>query len=208
MEFLIESIQLVLENGQIPGKAMESIETYVKLLLEYNQKVNLVSRKITPEGLGLLLNETLLLNEILFSNKHFLLRDIVDAGSGNGLLGIPIALVNENKKITLVETQKKKILFLQFVKKQMGLVNIEVKGASIEEYLRSAGKRKVTIISRGFPDIGVFCRYLMRTWIDEAVLITSENKIKKNEKDMESLSKKIYNVPLRSDLKILKIWRT
>ena len=87
----------------------------------------------------------------------------------------------------------------------MDLQNVEVAGESIEEYLKKNKKRRRTLIARGFPDPGVFCGFVEKGYIDEAVLITSENKIKKNEKRLESVKKKIYNVSLRTYLKILKL---
>ena len=178
-----------------------SILTYVDILWEFNEKINLVSRQISPEGLGQLLNETLFLNGFISEGND----TVVDAGSGNGILGIPIAVINKNKNIVLVETRKKKIAFLEELKNRMDLQNVEVAGESIEEYLKKNKKRRRTLIARGFPDPGVFCGFVEKGYIDEVVLITSENKIKKNEKRLESVKKKIYNVSLRTYLKILKL---
>lgn len=178
-----------------------SILKYVDILWEFNAKINLVSRRMSSEGLGQLLNETLFLNGFISKGSD----TVVDAGSGNGILGVPVAVVNKNKKIILVEPVKKKISFLEEVKDRMGLLNVEVAGESIEEYLKKNKNRGRTLIARGFPDLGVFCDYIGKGYIDEAVLITAENKIKKNEKRLESVEKKIYNVSLRTYLKILKM---
>ena len=178
-----------------------SILKYIDILWEFNAKINLVSRQLSSEGLSQLLNETLFLNGFINKGND----TVVDAGSGNGILGIPIAVINQNKKIILVETRKKKISFLEEVKNRMELSNVEVAGESIEEYLKRNKKKGRTLIARGFPDLGVFCDYIGRGYIDEAVLITAENKIKKNEKRLESVKKKIYNVSLRTYLKILKM---
>jgi len=179
------------------------VDTYVQILLEYNQKINLISRKITGDQLNQLLNETILLNNHISNHTHI----IIDAGSGNGILGIPIALKrsNENKKIILVEPKKKKFLFLQHAKEQMQLLNVEVENVSIEEYLKSGKRESISLIARGFPGLLPFCYFLKRKMIEEAILITSENKIKKNQLHLESVSQKTYNIPLRKNLKILKM---
>lgn len=178
-----------------------SILTYVDILWEFNEKINLVSRRMSAEGLGQLLNESLFLNGFISEGND----TVVDAGSGNGILGIPIAVIDKNKKIVLVETRKKKIAFLEEVKNRMDLSNVEVAGESIEEYLKKNIKKRRTLIARGFPELAAFCGFVEKGYIDEAVLITSENKIKKNEKRLESVKKKIYNVSLRTYLKILKL---
>ncbi len=198
MDFSFQAMQLNTEFVKVKDFLM----TYVKVLLDYNVNVNLISRKITPEGLGALLNETLIVQENLSFDF------VVDAGSGNGILGIPTAILNESKKIVLVEPRQKKAQFLIHAVNLLGLKNVEVKGISIEEYLKSTSRKNLSLIARGFPELSVFSLYLKKYWISEAVIITSENKIKNNSKDLESLSKRIYNVPLRNELKILKIWRT
>ncbi len=199
----LENITSVTDPGRVDESFEVSIKRYAGILSDYNLKVNLVSRNITSEGLEQLLKET------VFLNNYISFDTVVDAGSGNGILGVPIAVINKNKKIVLVEPQNKKIVFLRHVKDQMNLGNVEIFGASVEEYIKGPHRRKesgVTFIARGFPDFNVFTRYLDRGLIREAVLITSENKIKKNEKHLESVKKKIYNVPLRTHLKILKIF--
>jgi 16S rRNA (guanine527-N7)-methyltransferase len=149
-------------------------------------------------------NETVLLNEYISDDTD----TIVDVGSGNGLLGIPIAIINKNKKIILVEPKKKKNTFLREVKERIELPNVEIAGVSIEEYLKKWKEKSVSLIARGFPGLSTLCGYVKKSMVKEAILITSENKIKKNQKHLESVKKKIYNVPLRTHLKILKMEKT
>lgn len=177
------------------------ISAYIDYLLDYNQKINLVSRQMTRPGIQQLIEESLLLLQYL-SPRY---RTLIDAGSGNGLLGFPIAFSVPQKKIVLVEPKPKKALFLQTAKEFLQLENIEVVNASIEEYLKKSKKYPRALFARGFPDFGVFIRFLKNGSINEAVLITSDNKIKKNEQHLESVCKKTYNVPLRENLKILKM---
>lgn len=180
----------------------DTLKTYIDMLLEYNEKVNLISRKITGEKLAQLLDETFFLEQYISNDI------VIDAGSGNGILGIPIALMEKKRKIILVESKQKKALFLREVSKKMELSNVVVQEISIEEWLKKSknenNKRK-TVIARGFPRLDALCGFVHRGMINEAVLITSENKIKKSQNELESVSKKIYNVPLRTNLKILKI---
>lgn len=177
----------------------DKLSQYSSFLLEYNKKINLVSRQITNEGLEQLLVETEFLNGFLSRD----IKTVVDAGSGNGLLGIPVALFNENKYVVLVEPKKKKAIFLKEAIEHLQLKNCKVKNISIEEYLKLKVGRILSLIARGFPDLSVFCKYIQKSMIKEAILITSEMKIKKNMDQLESVKKKTYNVPLRENLKIL-----
>jgi len=186
----------------IVREAMNSIKEYAAILKEANTKINLVSRQISDHELNQLLDETILLNDLIS------FETVIDAGSGNGLLGIPIAIINKNKKIILVEPKQKKSSFLTEVKNRMNLANVEIVGVSLEEYLKKANKKPCSLIARGFPNLAPLVSFVKKGLVKEAVIITSENKIKKNEKHLVSVKKKIYNVPLRTYLKILKMEKT
>jgi len=176
------------------------LEKYLNLLLEYNKKVNLVSRKITLEQLIKLVAETMQLNPLI-SNKL-----IIDAGSGNGLLGIPLAILNKNKNVVLIEKKYKKIDFLLEVRKKIPIMNIKIVKASIENYFKKNCNRAGTsIITRGFPDPKLLVNFLIEGLVSEVILITSEKKIRKMKKGMESIKKKTYNIPLRNNLMIVKM---
>ena len=185
-------------NG-IDSKTKKSIETYMLYLMEYNQKVNLISRKITGNALTQLVEETLLLEQYISKDE------IIDAGSGNGILGIPIAIKNPRKHIDLVESKEKKAIFLEDIKKKMVLKNVRVYCCSIKEFVNRNKNKETSLIARGFPGIEIFWDFLKKELIKEAVFITSQNKIKKISKYMVNIKKKSYNIPLRNNLKILKM---
>lgn len=177
----------------------KSLEIYIDHIFEYNKMVNIISRQITGAALKQLMNETLLL-ETYVSNQR-----VIDAGSGSGILGIPIAIMNPERRVYLVETKKKKVFFLEKVKEEMILKNIIVIHKDIREFDHWIKNERYTLIARGFPGFDIFIDFLVKGLINEAVLITSLNKIKKIKKDMVNVKKKTYNVPLRNQIKILKM---
>ncbi|MCH9638584.1 MAG: 16S rRNA (guanine(527)-N(7))-methyltransferase RsmG [Betaproteobacteria bacterium] len=79
---------------------------------------------------------------------------IVDIGTGAGLPGIPIALARPDWPVTLVESNTKKTTFLQQVKIEMGLKNVEIVTKRIEEY--QPREKFNTIITRAFSNLGAF----------------------------------------------------
>jgi len=175
---------------------------FSELLLEYNKKVNLISRKVTKRELFQLLDES------DYLNKYIDKKIIIDAGSGNGILGIPIAFLNKEKNIVLVETKQKKINFLKQAKEELCISNLDIQETGIVEYVRKIKKgdiKNITLIARGFPRLDILIELVKKGKISEAVIVTSENKIKKNQIPLENMEKKIYNIPLRKNLKILKI---
>ena len=102
---------------------------YMNMLIEWNEKINLTAI-IEP-------------NEIIL--KHFIdsltiYKDIpnkssvVDVGTGAGFPGIPLAIMNESLKITLVDSLNKRLIFLQEVINELNLKNIELVHARAEEF--------------------------------------------------------------------------
>lgn len=112
---------------------VEKFYKYMNLLIEWNEKMNLTA--ITDP------------KEIIV--KHFIdsltiLKDIkgkntlVDVGTGAGFPGIPLKIMNEEIKITLLDSLNKRINFLNEVINQLNLKNIETIHSRVEE----AGKNK------------------------------------------------------------------
>lgn len=123
-----KEISIEFSNIQI-----EKFYKYMNLLIEWNEKINLTA--ITEP------------KEIIM--KHFIdsltiLKDIkgkntlVDVGTGAGFPGIPLKIMDEEIKITLLDSLNKRINFLNEVINQLDLKNIETIHSRVED----AGKNK------------------------------------------------------------------
>lgn len=181
-----------------PVAVENKIREYMLILKEYSRKINIISKKITNEQLRDLVNESIILDE------HITGTHIVDAGSGNGILGFPVAFLHPEKLIYLVEPRKKKSEFLKYTANKLKVSNVEVFREGIEDFTKKK-EVKFSIIARGFPDNSKLISYLKKGVVDEVVLITSLDKIKKIEKGIVKYEQKIYNVPFRDKLKIIHI---
>ena len=185
---------MVLKMGHTAGL----FERYIDYLFIYNQKVNLVSRQMPRTQFEILVKESLLVADTFTSSL------VVDVGSGNGLLGIPLAIALPQKRIILVETMKKKGSFLKEVIDHLELDNVVLDNRPIQEYMLKVSSSRICLVSRGFPRNDLLYRYLCRGKICELVLITSADKFEKFQEKMESVKQSLYNIPWRSNLKIIK----
>ncbi len=81
-----------------------------------------------------------------FLDAAYILREIpdgsavLDIGTGGGIPGIPIAILNPTLKLTLLDSEQNKIGFCRRAAQELGL-QIETVCARAEEYIRGSGVR-------------------------------------------------------------------
>lgn len=91
---------------------------YMSLLQEWNQKMNLTA--ITED-------EEVVKKHFIDSMKIFKVpevasaRTVIDVGTGAGFPGVPMAIADPTKEVTLMDSLNKRLLFLQEVGDQLGI---------------------------------------------------------------------------------------
>lgn len=81
---------------------------------------------------------------------------IADLGSGGGLPAIPIAIIQPEWQLTLIEAVRKKTAFLQHVRGRLGLKNIRVMSERVEAVAKSEPGEFDAVISRAFTNLAHF----------------------------------------------------
>jgi 16S rRNA (guanine(527)-N(7))-methyltransferase RsmG len=178
---------------------LKKLRDYRDLIIDGNKSTNLMSKKIDGNEIDVLIKESLCINKLTDKTTF------IDAGSGSGIPGVPIALSRKNAVVFLVEPRKKKNDFLIRLKNELNLKRVTVVKASIKEFFQGKKHKDSALLARGFPDNEKLLEFLKKKKVEELIIITSENKIKKMEKAIELFKKTIYNVPFRNQLKILKL---
>lgn len=110
----------LLQHEDLNDQQIAKLYEHYCLLERWNQKMNLTTVK---SGVDMVTRHYL---ESLFFARH-LPEDpatLADIGSGPGFPGVPIAVVNPNCRVTLVESHQKKAVFLS--ESTRGLSNISV----------------------------------------------------------------------------------
>ena len=103
----------------------QTILEYQTQLLAWNKTHNLISKN-QEKYISEHIEDSLLIS-------HTLQKYVVDLGSGGGLPGIPLAIVNPNKKLYLVESNTKKSSFLLNTTSRLKLKNTTVLNKRIED---------------------------------------------------------------------------
>ena len=116
--------QICLDNGLIVSDSQwRVLEEWSDLLLNYNQEINLISRKQT---------DLLWENQILHCLSLLICREIpngvevCDFGTGGGLPGIILAIVRPDLYLTLVDSRQKKVDVVQKIVNELRLPNVKV----------------------------------------------------------------------------------
>jgi 16S rRNA (guanine527-N7)-methyltransferase len=107
----------------LTGAELDAFECYMSLLLDWNRRVNLTA--ITdPAEIAILhfFDSLTCLAAASFGPN----ARVVDVGSGAGLPGIPIAVVRPDLGLTLLESTRKKCLFLEHAIGVIALSSVSV----------------------------------------------------------------------------------
>ncbi|NQT26649.1 16S rRNA (guanine(527)-N(7))-methyltransferase RsmG [candidate division KSB1 bacterium] len=149
----LETALHLLEQENTP-KILNQVDQYIQLLQEWNQRVNLISKQDVPRLMGRHILESIgLIDVIAFpTGSH-----VVDIGTGAGLPGVPLAIVRPDLQVTLIESKRKKILFLQKVIQSLGLDNVELYHGRMEETVLS--NQTDFALSRAVADISTLCQW-------------------------------------------------
>jgi 16S rRNA (guanine527-N7)-methyltransferase len=101
------------------------------LYREWNEKINVISRKDIDH-----LYEHHVLHSLAIA-KYYPIEDnmqILDVGTGGGFPGIPLAILFPDAQFTLLDSIAKKIHVVQEISHAVGLENVEVAHARVEDY--------------------------------------------------------------------------
>ena len=118
-----------------------NLNKFLALLRKWNKTRNLVSRQTSTQDLNHHVIDCLALNKELNCKK------LLDVGTGAGFPGIVTAISNPKLEITLLDSNLKKISFLNHIKAELQLKNIQVVHERIEDFDMS---KEEWLVSRAF----------------------------------------------------------
>ncbi|HEX4985911.1 MAG TPA: 16S rRNA (guanine(527)-N(7))-methyltransferase RsmG [Burkholderiales bacterium] len=129
-------------------RALEQLSAYVALLSKWNRVYNLTAirdeRRIVSHHIL----------DSLAVLAHLPQGDLLDVGSGAGLPGIPIAIAQPARKVTLLDSNQKKGAFLRQAVAELGLANAQVATGRVEDF--HPPRPYAVVIARAFSDLPDF----------------------------------------------------
>ena len=146
----------------------EKLLRFYELLVEWNEKMNLTAITAFEEAVMKHFVDSLTLLSPCAGDRVFTNglkqkgNKLIDVGSGAGFPGLPIAIMKEDWKVVLLETLKKRTVFLNEVVEELGLSNVEVIWGRAEEFGQKADYREsfdlaVSRAVASLPVLSEFC---------------------------------------------------
>jgi 16S rRNA (guanine527-N7)-methyltransferase len=139
--------------------ACEQLLKYVDLLTKWNRTYNLTAIR---DPLKMVTHHLLDCIAVL---PHLPMSDqgsLLDAGSGAGLPGVPLAIARPEWRVMLNDASEKKAAFLRQAAIELKLDNVAVHCGRLESW--QPGKGFAVVISRAFAELARFiaaCRHLV-----------------------------------------------
>ena len=130
----------------LPESAQQQLLAFSDLLLKWNKTYNLTALRDPAQVVSYHLLDSLVVLPYVTEAA------LLDVGSGGGLPGIPLAIARPALSVRMVDTVQKKTTFLQQAAIQLGLKNVAVDHARVENLQGQYAQ----ISSRAFAELKLF----------------------------------------------------
>lgn len=150
LEVLLDKASIVLSDQQ-----KHQLVRLVELLDKWNKAYNLTSVRDPQEMLVKHILDSIVIAPYLHG-QHF-----IDVGTGPGLPGLPLAIVQPDKQFVLLDSLGKRIRFIRQVIMELGLTNVTAVQSRVEDYQPAVSFDGV--LSRAFAslqDMLSWCHHL------------------------------------------------
>ena len=128
---------------------------YLEILLDYNSHTNLTAIREKKAIIEKHFLDSLLLQNLLKEEE----KTLIDIGTGAGFPGMMLAIFNRDKKFTLLDSVRKKTDFLELVKTELNLKNVEIINGRAEEIIKDRREKYDVGLCRGVSNLSVILEY-------------------------------------------------
>ena len=142
-------------NIKISDQQIQQLIDLVNLLNKWNKAYNLTSVRNPQEMLVKHILDSLVVSPYLQGDRF------IDVGTGPGLPGLPLAIINPSKQFVLLDSLGKRINFIRNAVRELGLTNVTPVLSRVEEY--QPEDKFDGVLSRAFAslkDMTDWCNHL------------------------------------------------
>lgn len=151
----LEELHIVLSDKQF-----DQFITYYEILIEKNKVMNLTAITEFDDVLKKHFIDSLSLIKVCDLNGVF---NMIDVGTGAGFPGVPLKIAFPNLKLTLLDSLKKRVGFLQEVVEKLELQDVEVIHGRAEDFAKYGLLREKydLCVSRAVANLSVLSEYCL-----------------------------------------------
>ena len=142
---------------QLTDLQKDQLIQLVQLLNKWNKAYNLTSVRDPQEMLVKHILDSIVVSPYLQGDRF------IDVGTGPGLPGLPLAIINPTKQFVLLDSLGKRISFIRNAVRELGLTNVEPILSRVEEY--QPEQKFDGVLSRAFAslkDMTDWCHHLLK----------------------------------------------
>ena len=138
-------------NIHLTKEALDALEIYASFLLEYNEHTNLTAIKTMSDVYLKHFYDSLTISKL----ANFTSGKLLDVGTGAGFPGMVLAICFPNLQVDLLDSNNKKIKFLEELIKKLNLTNVQTIYSRAEDYTRVNREKYDYVTSRAVADLRV-----------------------------------------------------
>jgi len=150
---------------------IEALLDYVELLFRWNGTYNLTAVR----GVGEMIDRHVL--DSLAIAKFVRGETLADIGSGAGLPGIPLAILEPSRSVTLIDSNGKKARFLREAVRVLSLPNMRVENARVEDVKGQFD----TVTARAFASVAEMVKLGGHLLSSDGILLAMKGLLNKDE---------------------------
>lgn len=124
-------------NVRMNEEQISALVRYCELVLAMNEKMNL-TRVPAADFMTLHLVDSLSIARVIDLGSH---KTLLDAGTGAGFPGVPLAILFPHLQVTLVDSTRKKLAFIESACAEIGVKNIQVLHSRLEDLCKNPSSR-------------------------------------------------------------------
>ena len=130
----LETLLLDVDEGLVSDLARRQLCEYVEMLVLWRRSMNLTGYRDASDIMTVLVAGALALWQAIRSlDQSTPIESLVDLGSGAGLPGIPISIIEPELSVLLVESRGRRHHFQKAVRRELSLANLSSLQGRMEE---------------------------------------------------------------------------
>lgn len=168
-EFLIAGIEKI--GIEYTDEKIDNLLRYLNLLVEYNSHTNLTALRDEKSIVEKHFLDSLLLQKLMDEK----VKTAIDIGTGAGFPGMVLAIFNPHIDFTLMDSVGKKTKFLELVKEELKLSNVNVVNSRAEDYINDERRESYDLgLCRGVSKLATILEYIIPFLKVEGVFLSQK----------------------------------